>query len=347
MAVGLTYTRAGDLTRIRNRYASVTLGERLLVLTSMVVVLAIALAYAGRMRAERFVDSNAPTPINLNTQTDLDAPLATVFTYPADRRFAARVVAGHLEPAGAPRRALPNVGALARIEVPVEAIERDRNLVVIRRRLESARQAAIAGKRESPQRIALLNSSDLSSLKPFLSVRTQGEFRSAVLWYGLAMLASFHLVSFLWRWRGIAGDRILLAVAHLLVGIGFALMLSRPDPLRDTLLLVRYTEGIVIGVLIFGAVSMINVERAAFRDWSYVPLGGALILSVVLIVFGSGPGSSSAKVNLGPVQPIEGIRLLLALFLAGYFARRWELLRHPAPWQSRTAGRPDRAPPPE
>ena len=31
--------------------------------------------------------------------------------------------------------------------------------------------------------------------------------------------------------------------------------------------------------------------------------------------------------NLGPVQPIEAIRLLLALFLAGYFARRWELLR--------------------
>ena len=31
--------------------------------------------------------------------------------------------------------------------------------------------------------------------------------------------------------------------------------------------------------------------------------------------------------NLGPLQPIEAIRLLLALFLAGFFARRWELLR--------------------
>ena len=31
--------------------------------------------------------------------------------------------------------------------------------------------------------------------------------------------------------------------------------------------------------------------------------------------------------NLGPVQPIEAIRLLLILFLAGYFASRWELLR--------------------
>src|SRR5207248_291653 len=52
-----------------------------------------------------------------------------------------------------------------------------------------------------------------------------------------------------------------------------------------------------------------------------------LALSALLIVFGSGPGASHARVNLGPLQPIEAIRLLLALFLAGYFARRWELLR--------------------
>jgi cell division protein FtsW (lipid II flippase) len=60
---------------------------------------------------------------------------------------------------------------------------------------------------------------------------------------------------------------------------------------------------------------------------SYLPLIVALSLSVLLILFGSGPGTSGAKVNLGPVQPIEAIRLLLALFLAGFFARRWELLR--------------------
>jgi cell division protein FtsI/penicillin-binding protein 2/cell division protein FtsW (lipid II flippase) len=46
-----------------------------------------------------------------------------------------------------------------------------------------------------------------------------------------------------------------------------------------------------------------------------------------LIVFGGGPGNSNVKVNLGPVQPVEAIRLLLALFLAGYFARQWEVLR--------------------
>ena len=70
-----------------------------------------------------------------------------------------------------------------------------------------------------------------------------------------------------------------------------------------------------------------NLDRPAIRELSYVPLVLALLLSLLLIVFGSGPGSSHAKVNLGPLQPIEAIRLLMALFLAGFFARRWELIR--------------------
>ena len=48
---------------------------------------------------------------------------------------------------------------------------------------------------------------------------------------------------------------------------------------------------------------------------------------MLLLVFGSGPGRSGVKVNLLGVQPVEAIRPLVALFLAGYFARRWEWLR--------------------
>ena len=51
-------------------------------------------------------------------------------------------------------------------------------------------------------------------------------------------------------------------------------------------------------------------------------------LSALLIVFGYGPGTSDAKVNLFGFQPVELIRILLVLFLAGYFAQRWDILRH-------------------
>ena len=59
------------------------------------------------------------------------------------------------------------------------------------------------------------------------------------------MLLGFHAVSLVWRLRGVPGDRMLLALAHLLVGLGFVVMLTRPDPLRDTFLLSRYTQGVV------------------------------------------------------------------------------------------------------
>jgi hypothetical protein len=57
------------------------------------------------------------------------------------------------------------------------------------------------------------------------------------------------------------------------------------------------------------AVSLVDFGAAGFVTLSYLPLIGALSLSLLLILFGSGPGTSGAKVNLGPVQPIEAIRL--------------------------------------
>ena len=54
-------------------------------------------------------------------------------------------------------------------------------------------------------------------------------------------MLAFHAVALVWRggaWR--ATDVVLLAAAHLLTAVGFAVLLSRPDPLRDTLLFVRY-----------------------------------------------------------------------------------------------------------
>ena len=92
-------------------------------------------------------------------------------------------------------------------------------------------------------------------------------------------------------------------------------------------LFVRYSEGALLGLGLLIVFSTIDFGTAAFLELSYVPLVGAIGLCALLILFGGGPGRSGAKVNLGPVQPIEAIRLLLVFFLAGYFARRWELVR--------------------
>src|SRR6185436_15311152 len=215
--------------------------------------------------------------------------LANVFQTPTERRAAAGELFRHLVDVRGRGDTLPNVGAIARV--------------------------------------GRITTANLAALKPHFVVRSRGEFRTQLLLYTLVYVLGFHAVALLWRLRGMSGDRLLLAAVHLLTGIGFAILVSRPDPLRDGLLFVRYAQTATLGLGIMAALSCIDFTGPRLVDLSYVPLAGALSLSLLLVVFGSGPGASGAKVNLGPLQPVEITRLLLALFLAGYFARRWELLR--------------------
>jgi cell division protein FtsW (lipid II flippase) len=53
----------------------------------------------------------------------------------------------------------------------------------------------------------------------------------------------------------------------------------------------------------------------------------ALLLSALLVAFGSGPAGSDARVNLGPFRPVEAIKIMIVFYLAAYFDRHWEFLR--------------------
>jgi cell division protein FtsW (lipid II flippase) len=259
--------------------------------TSCVAILAIALAYAGRTNVfEHPGHAATAAPINLNTVADartLEAAMTTVFSDANDRQPAAQRLFQFLGDERQKTGPLPNVGAIA----------------------------------------PLFSPADFAKMKPLFTVRTIDEFRRHVVLFGCIYILAFQAALLVWRLRGIRTDPLLVAVAQLLTAIGFAVLLSRADPLRDSLTFVRFAEGTAAGVAVMTAVSLVDFGAAGFMTLSYLPLIVALSLSVLLILFGSGPGTSGAKVNLGPVQPIEAIRLLLALFLAGLFARRWELLR--------------------
>ncbi|MGH8310749.1 MAG: FtsW/RodA/SpoVE family cell cycle protein, partial [Steroidobacteraceae bacterium] len=323
--MSVTYTTAAERDAYRQRQvARYGLPEPLLMATSCVAVLAIALACIGRLRALDEAERGRQV-VNLNAARDpdsLEPALATVFTNVQDRRFAAAELFRFMSTDPSERRTLPNVGAISRATVSTKAIRDAKNLQAFTERLRG-RDGGVAAE----EHIALFTASEISKLKPSLSVRTRDQFRNLAWLFGALYVIAFHAVAFIRRRRGVPSDRLLLVTVHLLTAIGFAVLLSRPDPLRDSLLFVRYAETIALGLAVMTALSLVDVAALGFVSFSYLPLVAALSLSVLLILFGAGPGSSSAKVNLGPVQPIEGIRLLLALFLAGYFGRRWELLR--------------------
>ena len=302
----VTYVQAAERDRRRARVRrgiSVGRGDFLLLLASCVAVAAIGLAYQGKLRAFDQTERERARPgtriVNLNavgSPADLESLTALIRDNPAERQSTAHELFQFLVPSLERRRVLPNVGA-------------------------------ILGARHQPDGRPILSPADLATMKPYAVVRTRNEFRREVLVFGLLYLVAFQAVGLLWHLRGIRADRLLLVGAHLLTAIGFAILVSRSDPLRDLLLFVRYAEGVLLGLALMAALSLVDFRTVGFLELSYIPLVGALGLCVLVIVFGYGPGTSNAKVNLGPLQPIEAIRLLLACFLSGYFARRWEVLR--------------------
>lgn len=296
----------------------------LLAASAVVVFLGVVLTWLAVTRPLQDVDQKiaAGEIVNLNDLTSADQllPVLDVFEISAERSF----VAGEIWKLARQSR-FPNVGELARIRVPSSEIEGDQRLESFRQRLEAARQQAGAADEEVSVR--LLTLSQLRSVKPRLVVRTPGAFRGTFwLWTGI-FLASFGIVHAVWRVRRFRGDELLLPIVLLLTGVGLAVMVSVRDPLRDLLLFRTFAQGVLGGCALMLAGSLVDYERSPLRRLSFAPLLAAFLLSILLILFGSGPGGSDAKVNLFGFQPVEVIKILIVLFLAGYFLDRWEFLR--------------------
>ena len=161
----------------------------------------------------------------------------------------------------------------------------------------------------------MLTGAQLRQVRPFFVVRTEHEFRSLLIVYSFILFAAVYAVHLAWRLVRFGGDLILLPLGHLLTGIGTLMMLSLRDPLRDRPLFPDFILGIALGCILLFFCSRPDYESTLLRRLAYIPLLASFGLSVMLVVFGSGPGVSDAKVNLtlGPfsTQPVELIKILL------------------------------------
>ena len=269
---------------------------------------------AYKAKAQPFPDIDrglaAKTLLDLNDLSDREQllPALVAFPDPAEREFVAQKI--YYISGG-----LANVGAIARIRVDAAEIRQGRALKGLRDRL---------GSRES---MTLLSAEQVRQLKPTLVVRRPARFRRTfLLWAGL-FFAGFLLVHAWWSLSGFRGDQTLLPAILLLTGAGMVLMVGLRDPVRDNLLFVDFAQGVAAGALLLAIAASLDYQRL-FGKLSFVPLLASCSLSALLILFGRGPGTSDAKVNLLGFQPVEAIRVLLVFFLAGYFATRWDVLRH-------------------
>jgi cell division protein FtsW (lipid II flippase) len=315
--------------RAKQRSAGFRVRETaMLVAASLLVGWGLWIVYSTKTRG--FADFG--TSIDLNQLTDVNQLYpALSFTSNADERsFIARKIFSMRG------KHLANAGAAAAIPVTQKEIAAHPGLDSFRKRMTEAeaKEAAREERKKSwfstpePRQpsIQLLTGEQIRALKPAIAVRSPEEFRRTFLiWVGAYFLA-FYVVHLAWRVRGFAGDQFLLPLLQLLSGAGLIVMVSLRDPLRDTLMFRDFAQGAAIGCVILLLCSLRDYEKE-FRGLAYVWLGLSLVLALALALFGAGPGESDAKVNLFFFQPMEVIRILLVLFLAGYFARNWDALR--------------------
>ena len=315
--MAITQSRAADRTPHRYGIKAVAAWPHFLWLAAASILIGVGLFLVYKAKSNSFAEIEkglaARTLLNLNDLSSRDdvLPFLTMFPDPAEREFVARKIyyaSGNL----------PNAGALARIHVTESEIRSARGLTSLKKRIEQ---------RGDSRPLPLLTSAQFHLLKPHVVVRPPARFtRDLLLWTALFVFA-FFAVHLWWLIRGFTGDRALLTPIFLLTGAGLILMVSLRDPVRDTMLFADFAQGVVAGCVLLALLSFVPF-KGLLGNLSFVPLIGSFVLSILLLAFGHGPGTSDSKVNLFGFQPVELIRILLVLFLAGYFAPRWEVLRH-------------------
>lgn len=284
-----------------------------LCLASLLIASGLALVYGAKVSVR---DTKRPDPLNLNMleRPEQLLPVLGFLPSPAERQFIARKIFNAVQESVR----LRNVGALGRIRVAAREVAATSRLDSLRSRLPQARS--------SDGTLTLLTPSQVAQIKPALSVRTYAEFNRQLQIWLAGFFLTFYAVHVFWRSGKFTGEPLILPALHLLTGIGLILMITLRDPIRDSLSFADFLQSVMLGAVLMGGLVWIDYGRL-FGRYSFMPLLAALALSIALILFGSGPGTSDAKVNLLGFQPVEGIKLLLVFFLAGYFARRWEFLR--------------------
>src|SRR5262249_41248250 len=161
----------------------------------------------------------------------------------SERRYVAQELFERLPGPGA--RRLDDVDALAAVRVPVDDVRNHGDLPTLAERAQGIAQAAAAadsahpvsrGKSPPPvPKMTLLTTSQFRARGRALLAPPPAAFGGALFRSAILFFLAFALMHLLAHARGVRGDRYLLPAASLLTGLGFVMLVSLRDPLRDAM----------------------------------------------------------------------------------------------------------------
>ena len=200
-----------------------------------------------------------------------------------------------------------------------------------------------------------------------LTVRTPAQWKDslvlAVIIFLMSWWVGFFVIKAIDRRLGKHSDGLMLVALMTMTAICLLAMFSISDPLVDRLLGHDMAWGVCYGVMALVAMSSVNYvkfylsesklqagvlkfdflaqglnwimklfmrKKASKTQWAVPGIGYiivAMILVVLLRIFGTGPEGSGARVNLGPLQPSEISKYLVVVFMAAFFATHANRIR--------------------
>ncbi len=123
------------------------------------------------------------------------------------------------------------------------------------------------------------------------------------------------------RQRSQPGDPVILPIVFALSGVGMANLLGAAGR-SDLTFATRHSAGMFVGaILVVILAGMSYAQRRALLRYDYLWALLALLLGILLLLFGTGPGGT--RLRIFNFLPVEFIKLLLVLFVAGYAARHF------------------------
>lgn len=325
-----TFGASNSVPSFPHRAASARFIEAALLLCVLLVLLSGSLLVLWAKQA------NLPTGPTLNINTATGADFARVLNIPAPsaaRLVETRKARGGFDDVDAlgriplvPNRRAQAAKAQAAIGTPAQATTANLQKTLGTNGAEAARLIAVRNDRpklpwEKLLGVSLVPPSRLSTAAPGLVARAWSDVLRT-FWIHVGMLAAFLVVAhLLLRWAHPRADPFLLPIAAFLSVLGVLLLFAIKDPLRDIPTYASQAQGVVFGgglALLFALSPL--VHRAPLHRYGYVYALASVLGTVLLGIAGSGPGG--VHLSVAGVQPVEVIKVLIVLFLAGYLAER-------------------------
>ena len=165
----------------------------------------------------------------------------------------------------------------------------------------------------------------------------------AVAWWlgGVVIVALARVLATRRKGRHIAAFWMLPAALGA-TGLGLAVQLGYGSPFRADWPGPGFGMGVCLASVVAALILLLPWDPAALLRRGHIAVGATVVLLfAALALFGHAPGGSDQRINLGPVQPIEAVKVLAVAFLAEELGRRagklrWQrgklgLLRFPRP----------------